>query len=164
MKKLLAFLLVAVMLFSFSSAYAWPGEYHHPRGYHYYGGHWWLGDAIVAGLAVGTILVTLPPHYSTVYVGNVPYYYDGAYYYQRGPSGYVVVQPVTAPVVVGPTPAVVVAQPVEHNRSVTVKISNKNGTVTEVMLVRKGSGYVEPQGEYYDTMPTTKQLKALYGK
>ena len=164
MKKLVAFLLVAVILSSFTSVYAWDRDDHHSREYHYDRGHWWLGDSILAGLAVGTILATLPPHYSTVYVGNVPYYYDGAYYYQRGPSGYVVVQPVTAPVVVGPTPAVVVAQPVEHNRSVTVKISNKNGTVTEVMLVRKGNGFVGPQGEYYDTMPTTEQLSAIYSQ
>lgn len=164
MKKLAVFLLVVVMLFTFSSAYAWPGDYHHPRGYHYYGGHWWLGDALVAGLVAGTIIATLPPHYSTVYVGNVPYYYDGTYYYQRGPSGYVVVQPVAAPVVVAPAQTVVVAQPIEHNRSVTVQIANKNGAVTNVMLVRKGNGYVGPQGEYYDTMPTAEQLRVLYAK
>ena len=86
MKKLVAFLLVAVMLFSFSSAYAGDWGDHHSRGYRYDRGHWWLGDSIIAGLAVGTILATLPPHYSTVYVGNVPYYYDGTYYYQSGPT------------------------------------------------------------------------------
>jgi len=95
MKKPAAFLLAVIMLVSASSAYAWPWDwgYHHPRGYHYYEGHWWLGDTIVAGLAAGVILATLPPHCRTVYVGGVHYYYDGTYYYQRGPSGYVVVQP-----------------------------------------------------------------------
>ena len=164
MKKLVAFLLVAVMLFSFSSAYAGDWDDHHSRGYRYDRGHWWLGDSIIAGLAVGTILATLPPHYSTVYVGNVPYYYDGTYYYQSGPSGYVVVQPVAAPVVVAPAQTVVVAQPVINNRSVMVQIANKNGAVTNVMLVRKGNGFVGPQGEYYDTMPTTEQLSTIYGQ
>ena len=100
MKKLVAVLLAVVMLFSFSSAYAWHREeYHHPSGYHLYGGHWWLGDTIVAGLVAGTIIATLPPHCRTVYVGGVSYYYDGTYYYQNSPSGYVVVQPVTTYVV-----------------------------------------------------------------
>jgi len=164
MKKLLVFVLAVVILCSFSSVYAGPWDYHHPRGYHYYGGHWWLGDTIVAGLVAGTIIATLPPHYRTVYVGGVPYYYDGTYYYQSGPTGYVVVQPAVAPVVLAPAPAVVVAPPVVHNASVTVKVKNKNGTVSEIMLVRRGNGYVGPQGEYYDSMPTTEQLSALYGK
>ena len=164
MKKLVAFLLVAVILSSFTSVYAWDRDDHHSREYHYDRGHWWLGDSILAGLAVGTILATLPPHYSTVYVGNVPYYYDGTYYYQRGSSGYVVVQPVAAPVVVAPAQTVVVAQPVGYNRSVTIQITNRNGTVTNVMLVRKGNGFVGPQGEYYDTMPTTEQLSAIYSQ
>ena len=81
------------------------------------------------------------------------------------PAQEVVVAPQSAtPVVVVPAPVVVVATSVVHNRSVTVKITNNNGTVSEVMLVRKGNDYVGPQGEYYDIMPTTEQLSALYGK
>jgi hypothetical protein len=45
-----------------------------------------------------------------------------------------------------------------------VQIANKNGAVTNVMLVRKGTGFVGPQGEYYDTMPTAEQLSAIYGQ
>jgi len=175
MRKIAAFLLIAVMLFSASPAYAWHGDYHHPRGYHYYQGHWWMGDAVVAGLVLGAAIAELPPRCRVVYMGGVPYYYDGLYYFQRGPAGYVVVQPAVAPVVVAPpvvpaiappaqAPAAVVTPPVVQNSSVTVRIRNKNGSATSVMLVRKGSGYVGPQGEYYEAMPTNEQLNALYGQ
>jgi hypothetical protein len=175
MKKVITFLLIAIMLFSISPAFAWHNDYHHPRGYHYYKGRWWLGDAIVAGIALGTIIAELPPHCKTVYVGGVPYYYDGMYYFQRGPAGYIVVQPAVAPVVVAPpavpvvappvqAPAAVANAPVMQNNSVTVRITNKNGSSTSVMLVRKGTGYVGPQGEYYEAMPTNEQLNALYGQ
>ena len=81
-----------------SNAFAWnDGRYHHPRGYHLYKGHWWLGDTLLAGLVAGAIITTLPPRCRTVYVGGNPYYYDGTYYYQSGPSGYVVVQPALRP-------------------------------------------------------------------
>ena len=96
--------------------------------------------------------VVAPPVVATVAVASAP-------------ASEVVVAPQSAiPVVVTPAPTVVVAPPVVHNRSVTVKITNNNGTVSEVMLVRKGNDYVGPQGEYYDIMPTTEQLSALYGK
>ena len=175
MKKMVIFLLIAVMLFSISPVYAWHGDYHHPRGYHYYRGHWWLGDEIVAGLAIGAIIAGLPPRCRTVYIGGAPYYYDGMYYYQPGPAGYVVVQPAVAPVVMVPPvapmvvapaqiPTAVAAAPVVQNSSVTVRINNKNGSTTSIMMVKKGNGYVGPQGEYYEAMPTHEQLNALYGQ
>ena len=120
MKKLLVFVLAVVILCSFSSVYAGPWDYHHPRGYHYYGGHWWLGDTIVAGLVAGTIIATLPPHYRTVYVGGVPYYYDGTYYYQSGPTGYVVVQPAPGSVVEASAPYVRPAPPAPKVEVITV--------------------------------------------
>ena len=120
MKKPTAFLLAVVMLCSSSYLYAWPGDYRHPRGYHYYGGRWWLGDAIVAGLVAGTIIATLPPHYRTVYVGGVPYYYDGTYYYQNCPSGYVVVQPAQAPIVEASAPYVRPLPPPPKEEIITV--------------------------------------------
>jgi len=172
MKKLLVFVLAVVILCSFSSVYAGPWDYHHPRGYHYYGGHWWLGDTIVAGLVAGTIIATLPPHYRTVYVGGVPYYYDGTYYYQSGPTGYVVVQqPAQAPVVVAPAVATsVVASPaisqpnVASTGAVVINIPNASGSYTPVSLTKHKTGYIGPQGEYYEGHPTVEQLKVLYGK
>ena len=175
MKKMTVFLLMTMALFSANPVYAWHGDYHHPRGYHYYRGHWWLGDEIVAGLAMGAIIAGLPPRCRTVYVGGVPYFYDGMYYYQPGPAGYVVAQPAIAPVVMAPPAAPVVAAPAPipaavaapaplQNSSVTVRINNKNGSATSIMMVRKGNGYVGPQGEYYEAMPTNEQLNALYGQ
>lgn len=69
-------------------------------------------------------------------------------------------------VVVQPAPVIVTqAQPAVYLQdSVTVNVYNNNGGYTAVMLKRSGNGYVGPQGEYYDVMPTTQQLNALYGK
>ncbi|MGA2091014.1 MAG: hypothetical protein ABSH12_06100 [Endomicrobiales bacterium] len=167
MKKLLTVFVVVGMLFCGNIAQAFPWGHH---GYYFRGGHWWLGDAIVEGLVVGTVIATLPPHCSTVYVGGIPYYFDGTYYYQGSPNGYVVVQPVepmqnrpvtsyeNVPVQSQP------ASPIHNTGSVTTIISNSDGTSTKVMLVKKGNGYVGPDGEFYESMPTMKQLKAVYGK
>jgi len=48
--------------------------------------------------------------------------------------------------------------------SVTVNVPNSNGGYTAVVLKRSGNGYVGPQGEYYDQIPTTAQLQAMYGR
>ena len=74
------------------------------------------------------------------------------------PTGVVVAQPV--PVVVAQTPP----STTYSGDTVTVNISNSNGTYTAVVLKRSGNGYVGPQGEYYDQIPTTAQLQAMYGK
>ena len=106
-----------------SNAFAWDdGRYHHPRGYHWYRGHWWMGDAIVAGLVAGTIIATLPPNYNVIRVGGAPYYYDGTYYYRRCPDGYMVVENPTVMVPVAPQPVVVA--PAQSN----------NGTLTGALL------------------------------
>ena len=92
MKRIAAFLFAVILLFSVSPAYAWPGwGYHHPSEHHWYRGHWWLGESLVDRLVVGTIVASLPPSPKVVYVNNVPYYYDGTYYFQTCPNGYQVV-------------------------------------------------------------------------
>jgi hypothetical protein len=71
-----------------------------------------------------------------------------------------------APVVVT-QPAPVVAQaPTEtySGDTVTVNVPNSSGGYTAVVLRRSGNGYVGPQGEYYDQVPTTQQLQAMYGR
>ncbi|MGA2091696.1 MAG: DUF6515 family protein [Endomicrobiales bacterium] len=169
MNKLIAGCVALIVLSN--GGYAFASGRH---GYYYSGGHWWLGDTIVAGLAIGTVIAALPPHYSTVYFGGVPYFYDGVYYYQSSPSGYIVVQPVETLQPVTPVQALPVRSsevvvptqsfPTDNTRSVMVPITYSNGTSTNIMLVKKGSGYVGPDGEYYDAMPTMKQLKAVYGQ
>lgn len=74
------------------------------------------------------------------------------------PRVVVVPPPVIGPVVI-PPPVVVEPQPV----TITVWITNSNGSMTSVQLTREGAWYRGPNGEYYTTMPTNEQLRALYG-
>ncbi len=74
------------------------------------------------------------------------------------PRVVVVPPPVFGPVVV-PPPVVVEPAPV----TITVWITNSNGSMTSVQLTREGAWYRGPNGEYYATMPTNEQLRALYG-
>jgi hypothetical protein len=69
-----------------------------------------------------------------------------------------------APVIVEQQPAQVVPTTTYSGDSVTVNVPNSNGGYTAVVLKRSGNGYVGPQGEYYDQVPTTAQLQAMYGK
>ncbi len=47
--------------------------------------------------------------------------------------------------------------------TVTVNVTNSNGSVIPVKLKRQGVGYVGPRGEYYETLPTSEQLRPIYG-
>jgi len=47
--------------------------------------------------------------------------------------------------------------------SVTVWITNSNGSTTPVKLRRSGPGYIGPRGEHYSQMPTTEDLAKVYG-
>jgi hypothetical protein len=75
----------------------------------------------------------------------------------EGPAPVVVAQP--APVVVAQGPATIYS-----GDTVTMNVPNSNGGYTAVVLKRSGTGYVGPQGEYYDQIPTTAQLQAMYGQ
>jgi len=74
------------------------------------------------------------------------------------PQQVVVEQP--AQVVVAQTPP----STTYSGDTVTVNVPNSNGGYTAVVLKRSGNGYVGPQGEYYDQVPSTAQLQAMYGK
>ena len=73
------------------------------------------------------------------------------------PQQVIIAQP--APVVVSQAPTTTYA-----GDTVTVNVPNTNGGYTSVVLKRSGNGYVGPQGEYYDQVPSVYQLKAMYGK
>ena len=77
---------------------------------------------------------------------------------EPSPQQVIVAQP--APVVVEQTSP----STIYSGDTVTVNVPNSNGTYTAVVLKRSGNGYVGPQGEYYDQIPTTVQLQAMYGK
>ena len=52
----------------------------------------------------------------------------------------------------------------QEMNTVTVNITNPNGSISPVLLRKQGVGYVGPRGEYYNTLPTEEQLKqAGYG-
>jgi len=171
------FIVVTVLLLAFtvscsSNAFAWGREHGH---YRYSGGHWnnsgWFWGFFATGLAVGAIVATLPPHYEIVYINNAPYYYYDNVYYRRCPSGYVVVpEPivttvVTAPVVTMVATTPIVTQPkVMSAETTTINIPNASGGYTPVILIKHNTGYIGPQGEYYEGNPTVGQLKVLYGK
>lgn len=71
------------------------------------------------------------------------------------PEQVIVAQP--APVVSAPTTTY-------SGDTVTINVPNNNGGYTAVVLKRSGNGFVGPQGEYYDQIPTTAQLQAMYGR
>ena len=51
----------------------------------------------------------------------------------------------------------------QEMNTVTVNITNSNGSVSQVKLRKQGVGYVGPRGEDYDHLPTQEELKPIYG-
>jgi len=164
---------------SYSNAFAW-GSQEKPRGqrrevvivghqsYHYHDGRFyrpgWFGFEFMVNIPpIGAIVTNLPFGYRTIIVKGTPYYYCNNVYYRSCPSGYIVVpeSAVTPDVVY--VPIAVQPQPLS-GETITINVPNANGSYTPVVLVKRNSGYVGPQGEYYSGNPTVDQLKALYGK
>jgi hypothetical protein len=77
----------------------------------------------------------------------------------------VVHPPVVRKVAVAPRPVVTVAPApaIVHDVKITLWITNSNGSRAAVKLIRSGSWYVGPRGEYYETLPTNEQLRVIYG-
>jgi hypothetical protein len=74
------------------------------------------------------------------------------------PAPVIVHRPVLEPVVIASPPA-----PTVEVASITVWITNSNGSRTSVRLTKEGPCYVGPRGEYYTSMPTNEQLRVVYG-
>jgi len=51
----------------------------------------------------------------------------------------------------------------QEMNTVTVNVTNSNGSVSPVVIRKQGVGYVGPRGEYYNNLPTPEQLKPVYG-
>jgi hypothetical protein len=52
----------------------------------------------------------------------------------------------------------------QEMNTVTVNVTNSNGSVTPVTLRKQGVEYVGPKSEYYNSLPTSEQLRqAGYG-
>ncbi len=47
----------------------------------------------------------------------------------------------------------------QEMNTVTINITNSNGSITPVRLRRQGVVYIGPKGETYPTLPTEEQLK-----
>jgi hypothetical protein len=130
-------------------------RYHHDRFYRPGLFGWAFGMAIPP---IGAVITNLPSGHSVVTIGGGHYYRHGDVYFRSCDSGYMVVeQPVVVERVVEKTVIVPEADSV-------VNVPNGDGTYTTVKLVRKGRGYVGPQGEYYENNPSVEQLRVLYAK
>ena len=170
-KNKLWLVILFCLVLSFSTSNAFAREGHGGERYHYRGGRWysrgWFGfDVAVTALTIGAVVEGLPVGYRTVVVGGAPYYYYDGYYYRHYPYGYVVVPaPVVTPNVVYAPPAeaapVAVTQP--QGNTVTINVPNSRGGYTSVTLTKYKTGYIGPQGEYYEGHPTVEQLRVLYG-
>ncbi len=51
----------------------------------------------------------------------------------------------------------------EDINSQLVNVRNSNGSIVQVRLRKHGVGWVGPRGEYYPTLPSSGQLRPVYG-
>ncbi len=52
---------------------------------------------------------------------------------------------------------------IENANTFYVNITNSNGSVTPVRIVKQGTVYVGPRGEQYARLPTQAELRPVYG-
>ncbi|MFA5117262.1 MAG: DUF6515 family protein [Candidatus Omnitrophota bacterium] len=187
LKVFLMVLLCLLTIAPYSAAFARDGGrgYGDMRGYHRGGGHYRSHrEAVVVdhrrhyyhygrfyrpgrfGFSYrfnapirGAFITHLPFGYSTVIVAGEPYYRYNHIYYRRHQRGYYVVP---APVIIAP-PQVEPLTAASGSGIVTINVPNARGGYNAVTLEKRGTGYIGPQGEYYEGNPTMEQLRALYG-
>jgi hypothetical protein len=77
----------------------------------------------------------------------------------------VIRRPSTRRIAINLVPTVTVTRPkiVIEPATVTVWITNSNGSQTSVSLRRSRHGFVGPRNEWYPNMPTENQLRIVYG-
>ncbi len=109
----------------------------------------WIGRSVERHRPYG------PPHRPVVIPGPWPRPIGPVW---TPPPRVVVVPPpviervIVAPPVIAPAPT-----------TITVWITNSNGSMTSIQLIREGSWYRGPRGEYYTSIPTNEQLRIVYG-
>lgn len=114
-----------------------------------------IGLGIWIGRDVGRHRHYGPPRGPVVFPRRWPRPYGPVW--MPSPRVVVVPPPVVEPVIVAPP----VIEPAPA--TITVWITNSNGSMTSVQLTREGSWYRGPRGEYYTSIPTNEQLRAAYG-
>ncbi|MCD4781739.1 MAG: DUF6515 family protein [Candidatus Omnitrophica bacterium] len=142
------------------------------RDYYYDRGVFYLKDTggqyIVVAPPIGGILIELPPKHKRILVNGHIYYYYNDVYYAKHKKGYIVVDDPVYAVESLPEKVMVVAASdpttVPDAGRYTVHIPHQDGTYVPVELIRRGDGYIGPQGEYYHDFPSIDQLQAMYAK
>ena len=76
---------------------------------------------------------------------------------------HVIKRPCRRQIAVNLVPTVTTREIVIEPTTITVWITNSNGSMTSVNLRKSGPGFVGPRGEWYPNMPTEKQLRMVYG-
>ncbi|NTV28676.1 MAG: hypothetical protein HGA80_01180 [Candidatus Omnitrophica bacterium] len=140
------------------------------RRYFYNAGLFYLQDRtqyVVVPPPTGAVIYQIPSGWHTVVIDGVTYYVYNGVYYTRIPQGYQVVQP-PAPVIV--EPATVAANIVpdqsqsQPQQEFAINIPNNKGGYVTVVIKRSGTGFVGPQGEFYEEFPKVTQLQVMYAK
>ncbi len=134
--------------------------------YYYYDGIFYrkhLDGFEVVTPPVGVILRLPPPECSPVIIDGTTYYVGNGIYYLNTPQGYEVVTPPAATVIKTAQSLPTQSIPAT-NEAFTLNIPNNRGGYTAVILQRSGTGFVGPQGEFYQDFPSVEQLKVMYVK
>ena len=76
---------------------------------------------------------------------------------------HVVKRPWRRQIAVNLVPTITQRKIIVQPTTITVWITNSNGSKTSVNLRRSGPGFVGPRDEWYPKMPTEKQLRMVYG-
>jgi hypothetical protein len=129
---------------------------------HFIGGHITYGGC--TGPVVRQPVIHAPGHHRNVSIRS-PHRGRFVRILPRHRAVVAVRQPWEKQIVVDPIPNVRVVSPrvVAEHPTITVWITNSNGSRTAVNLKRSAPGYVGPRGEWYRTMPPEKQLRIIYG-
>ena len=140
-------------------------EYYYHQGYFYRRG---AGGYVIVNAPVGGVVPEVPYGYEIIVVKGKRYLHYNHTYYLRGQRGYIVVDdPLYESVALPPDttgleefqPAATGSLPGQY----TVNIPDSRGGYIPVTLMRKGTGFIGPQGEYYPEFPSVEQLSVMYG-
>lgn len=130
------------------------------------GGTLILGSSTSIGHRIARPITPLVYH-RPFYKKHVFHHINQHTFLKRRPHHYQVAvrRPRTRQIAINLVPKVAVTRPeiVVEPTTITVWITNSNGSQTSVNLRRSGPGFVGPRNEWYPSMPTEEQLRIVYG-